>query len=141
MIRSMRKTDADRVADIWLEGNQKAHHFIDAQYWRDNLIPVKEQISQAEVYVWEERNQIQGFIGLSGTYIAGIFVAQEAQSRGIGRQLLDFAKGLRMQLSLCVYRKNVRAVEFYRREGFTVQEEGIDEDTGEAEYRMLWKRE
>jgi len=36
------------------------------------------------------------------------------------------------------YRKNVGAVRFYQREGFTIQAEDLDEPTGEMEYSMQW---
>lgn len=42
---------------------------------------------------------------------------------------------------MSVYQKNARAVKFYLREGFVVQREGRDENTGEAEYEMVWKPE
>lgn len=141
MIRRMQKTDRERVADIWIHTNIKAHSFIPEQYWRDHLETVKEMLLQAEVYVHKEENEIQGFVGLTGDYIAGIFVCSEAQSCGIGRQLLEFVKERKKQLYLSVYQKNVRAVKFYKREGFEIQCEDIDEDTGEKEYSMVWKPE
>lgn len=32
MVRELQEPDLDRVADIWLETNLKAHYFIPAQY-------------------------------------------------------------------------------------------------------------
>ena len=32
MIRELRKDDIDKVADIWLDTNIKAHYFIPTQY-------------------------------------------------------------------------------------------------------------
>ena len=86
------------------------------------------------------RKEIQGFIGLSGEYIEGIFVSGKVQSRGIGKLLLDHAKGLKGSLRLSVYQKNARAVRFYQREGFEIHCEGLDESTGEKEYAMTWRR-
>ena len=63
-----------------------------------------------------------------------------ARSGGVGRQLLDHVKAGRRQLRLQVYRKNLRAAAFYRREGFYVLEEGVDPETGEAELLMEWRR-
>lgn len=34
MIRVLQKRDIDRVAEIWLECNRKAHAFIPADYWK-----------------------------------------------------------------------------------------------------------
>ena len=59
MIRKMQNTDINRVADIWLKTNLKAHDFIPEQYWTSNYELVKEMMSQAEVYVYEDNKMIQ----------------------------------------------------------------------------------
>lgn len=140
MIRKLQKADIDRVAEIWLYTNLKAHYFIPAQYWKDNFELVKEMLSQAEVYVYESDEKIQGFVGLSDEYIEGIFVSDEKQSQGIGKLLLDFVKNRKTDLQLNVYQKNERAIHFYQREGFEIQCEGLDEATGEKDYVMIWKQ-
>ena len=53
--------------------NLKAHDFIPEQYWTSNYELVKEMMSQAEIYVYEDDKMIQGFVGLSNEYIEGIF--------------------------------------------------------------------
>ena len=98
-------------------------------------------LPQAEVYVYETDQGIQGFLGLNGEYIEGIFVSEAAQSHGIGKCLLDCAKDRKPALRLNVYQKNVRAIRFYRREGFQIRRSGLDAATGEPEYEMLWRRE
>ena len=139
MIRKMQNIDINRVADIWLKTNLKAHFFIPEQYWISNYEFVKEMLPQAEVYVYEDDKMIQGFIGVSDEYIEGIFVSDEMQSRGIGKMLLDYIKDKKDRLQLKVYQKNVRAMSFYQREGFTIQSESMDEFTGEKEYVMNWE--
>lgn len=140
MIRVLQKADIDRVAEIWLDSNRKAHYFIPEQYWKSNFEAVKEMLSQAEVYVYEDDRNIQGFTGLNGEYIEGIFVSDEMQSHGIGKMLLDYVKSKKAKLLLNVYQKNIRAINFYRREGFQIQCEGLDEVTDEKDYVMIWQR-
>ena len=140
MIRELQKTDINKVADIWLDTNLKAHYFIPAQYWKSNFESVKALLPQAEVYVYENGKNIQGFIGLSGEYIEGIFVSGEAQSQGIGKLLLNFVKDRRTKLCLNVYQKNPQAIHFYQREGFQIQCESLDGDTGEKDYVMIWQQ-
>ena len=140
MIRTLQNADINRVADIWLDTNLKAHSFISAQYWKSNYELVKEMLSQAEVYVYEDGQKIQGFIGLSDEYIEGIFVPEEMQSQGIGKLLLNYIKGRKSALRLNVYQKNIRAIHFYQREGFEIQCEGLDEVTGEKDYVMIWQQ-
>ena len=135
----MQKVDINRVADIWLKTNLKAHFFIPEQYWISNYEFVKEMLPQAEVYVYEDDKMIQGFIGVSDEYIEGIFVSDEMQSCGIGKMLLDYIKDKKDRLQLKVYQKNVRAMSFYQREGFTIQSEEMDEFTREKEYVMNWE--
>ena len=141
MIRKLQKADINRAADIWLKTNLKAHFFIPEQYWISNYEFVKEMLPQAEVYVYETETGIQGFLGLNGEYIEGIFVSEEAQSRGIGKLLLNHAKDRKSALRLNVYQKNMRAIRFYQREGFQIQREGLDAATGEPDCEMIWRRD
>ena len=110
MIRKLQKTDINRVADIWLKTNLKAHYFIPEQYWTNNYAVVKEMLPQAEVYVYEDDKIIQGFVGINDEYIEGIFVSDEMQSLGIGKALLNYAKDKRSKFFLNVYQKNIRAI-------------------------------
>lgn len=137
-IRALRRADIGRVMELWLDANLKAHSFIPAAYWKSNFDAVKEMLPQAEVYVYEDASEIDAFVGLNGTYIKGIFVSSEMQSKGIGRRLLDFVKTKRTKLCLNVYQKNTRAIDFYQREGFKIRCEGLDESTGEKDYEMVW---
>lgn len=140
MIRELRKVDINKVAEIWLDTNIKTHYFISAQYWKSNFELVKELLLQATVYVYEDKQEIQGFIGLSNEYIEGIFVSAEMQPQGIGKILLNYVKGKRNKLILNVYQKNTRAISFYQREGFEIQYSGLDEATGEKDYVMAWQQ-
>ena len=140
MVRELRKEDINKVADIWLDTNIKAHFFISAQYWKSNLELVKELLLQATVYVYEDNNGIQGFIGLNDEYIEGIFVSDENQSQGIGKILLNYAKDRRHKLLLNVYQKNTRAIAFYQREEFVIQHDGLDKATSEKDYVMVWQQ-
>ena len=69
MIRKLLNGDINRVADIWLKTNLKAHYFISNQYWKSNYELVKEMMSQYEVYVFEADKMIQGFVGLNDKYM------------------------------------------------------------------------
>lgn len=140
MVREFQSGDLGRVLEIWLEANVRAHGFIPRPYWEGQLELVRTLLPQAELYVWQDEDgEVQGFIGLSGEYIEGLFVWPTAQSRGIGRALLDRGKAACGRLTLNVYRKNHRAAAFYRREGFRVVCDGVDEHTGEAERQMVWE--
>lgn len=138
MVREFQKSDLDRVLDIWLTANVKAHDFIPRAYWEGQRETVRTLLPQAELTVWQEEGEINGFLGLRGNEIQGLFVWPAFQGRGIGQDLLDCAKENREELMLRVYQKNRRAIAFYERQGFSVKEEGLDEATGEREFTMHW---
>ena len=143
MIRKFESRDLDAVMQIWLHGNLDAHAFVPADFWTGHFDMVRDMLPQAELYVHEDADtrQIDGFIGLTENHIEGIFVAKAARFKGTGKALLEYAKSRKPYLTLSVYQKNERALAFYRRVQFIVQSEGIDEDTNEAEIRMLWTRQ
>ncbi len=101
---------------------------------------VKGMLLNAEIYVYELDYKIKAFIGNDNGYIAGIFVSDEMQSKGIRKQLLEKAEEFYSELSLTVYQKNIKAVNFYQREQFIIKQEHIDENTGEIEYLMVWSK-
>lgn len=142
MIRKFEEKDLDDVMKLWLNGNIEAHSFIPSEYWADNYDMVKALLPQAEIYVHENDNtkKVDGFIGLSGNYIEGLFVDSSMQSKGIGKSLLGHAKRKCPSLKLKAYLKNTRAISFYQREGFAIQSETIDENTNERELTMLWEK-
>ena len=87
------------------------------QYWKSNFELVKELLLQATVYVYEDKQEIQGFIGLNEEYIEGIFVSTKIQSRGIGTILLNYVKGKRNYLFLNVYQKIHKQYLFIKEKG------------------------
>lgn len=140
MIRDFKLEDIDNDMCLWLDTNILAHDFIDSGYWRANFDAVKKMIPKATVFTYEQDGDIRAFIGLMESFIAGIFVSKDFQSKGIGKLLLDHAKEKHGELYLNVYKKNSRAIRFYLREGFIVSTEQADENTGETELIMKWKK-
>lgn len=138
-IRPLEHGDIEPVMRIWLSGNVQAHPFVPAAYWEKNASAVREQIAQAEVFVLEADGAVRGFIGLTDDFIAGLFVDAPYRGMGIGRRLLEHAKARHAALSLSVYPQNRRAADFYAHAGFAVSEEGIDAETGCAEWIMTWR--
>lgn len=136
IIRSMQCNEIEKVMQIWLRTNIHAHHFIEESYWKSQYDNVKAMIPDSEIYICEKAQQTVGFIGLSGNYIAGLFVDPEFQCQGVGKELLEHVKSIKPELSLNVYQKNQKAVRFYLREGFTTETESVDENTGEKEFLM-----
>ena len=138
MIRRMEPDDLDRVMRLWLEGNLDAHPFIPPAYWQEHAEEVRAQLPEAAVYLYEQDGAIQGFVGMTGDYLAGLFVDRRCRGAGIGRQLLQHIKDRYPAFTLRVYAENRRAAAFYFREGLSVQSEGVDPEIGRPELTMAW---
>ena len=136
----MEVKDIEDVMQLWLQTNLKTHSFIPEHYWHDNFNEVKSALSEAEIYVADQNKKIVGFIGLVNNYIAGIFVSEHMQLHGIGKQLLNTAKERYIALQLHVYKKNLKAIEFYQKQNFKIVETPIDIHTREEELFMEWKK-
>lgn len=141
MITKFDNNDIERIIDIWEATNINAHNFIRKEYWINSRPIVQEMLPLADIYVINNDISTVGFIGINQQHIEGIFIDQEYQSYGYGKQLLDFVKEMNCELSLTVYEKNHRAREFYKREGFTELSRSVDENTNELEIKMIWMNE
>lgn len=138
MVRAFDLKDRDAIMEIWLHTNGQAHQFIPSSYWTENFEMVKNMLPETDIYVYEEET-IKGFIGIINGYIAGLFVLEAEQSKGIGRQLLNAAQEKYPTLTLNVYEKNARAIHFYEKHGFKITGQSIDIPTNEREIRMMWE--
>jgi len=135
----MKLTEVETVSEIWLHRNLEAHNFIDKKYWLDHLDEVKEQFKYAKIYVFDNHG-IQGFTGLDGEFIAGIFVKKTARHQGVGTKLLNYLKERYPKLTLDVYDKNQSVLQFYKKNDFNILFGDLDKDNNEKYYRMIWTR-
>ncbi|TLF35889.1 GNAT family N-acetyltransferase, partial [Lacticaseibacillus zeae] len=73
-------------------------------------------------------------------FIAGFFVDEKHRGRGVGTALMAKLQATYSKLRLTVYQKNIRAAQFYKRQGFSFLTSRQDEGTGEAEDVMVWQK-
>lgn len=138
MIRKFQENDIDTIMEFWLEENLQTHSYIIPNYWRDNFDLVKRLMTEATIYVSEYNGEINGFVGMMDNTIAGIFVSSKYQSQGFGALLMTELKSRYDYLVLQVYKKNHRAIKFYRSEKFIIKSDQFNEGTNEIEYVMEW---
>lgn len=139
MIRKFEEKDINDVMQIWKKENIRTHKFIQEKYWENNYNYVKEIMPNAEIFVYTINENIVGFIGIVSNYIEGLFVDINNQCKGIGTMLLNKVKENNEILTLSVYKKNTKAINFYRNNNFKIISENVDKSTGEIQYIMKWE--
>lgn len=137
MIREFDSSDMNDVLDIWLKASIKAHSFVESKFWESKIDDMRETyLPASDTFVFLDNRIIKGFFSLHGDTLAAMFVSPEFQGKGIGRQLIDKAKSLRNKLDLTVYKENPKSIDFYRKCGFVITKEKVDEHTGHIEILM-----
>lgn len=141
MIRKATKQDLARIAEIQVFNYRLYFYPIfrtDEYFFHELQVPsmMKEYESQPDgLYVYDD-GVVRGFIRIEGTYIARLFVEPVFQNASIGSALLEYAVKEHHADHLWVLEKNVNAIRFYERHGFTATGEKKPEE-GTAEYLVL----
>ena len=144
MIRKATKEDLARIAEIQVFNYRLYFYPIfqsDEYYFHELQVPslMREYESKPDgLYVYDD-GVVKGFIKIEGTYIARLFVEPVLQNASIGSELLEYAVAEHHADHLWVLEKNVKAVRFYKRHGFSATGERKPEE-GTAEYLVLLRR-
>ncbi|HBV9942049.1 TPA: N-acetyltransferase [Klebsiella aerogenes] len=140
MIQKWDATETGPLLELWLESTIYAHPFIAESYWRDSLEVVRDvYLPAAATWVWQDDDVLKGFVSvMDSRFVGALFVAPQAIRHGIGRALLDEVKQHYDWLSLEVYQKNVRAVNFYYAQGFRIEDCAWQDDTQHPTWIMHW---
>lgn len=144
MIRKATAKDLSRIAEIQIFNYRLFFYpiFRSDEYYFDELqVPalMKEYESALDsLHVYDD-GVVKGFIKIEGTYIARLFVEPVLQNGTIGSQLLEYAVKEHNADHLWALEKNVNAIRFYERHGFTATGEKKPEDDT-TEYLILLRR-
>ena len=141
MIRKWNTNQFEPLLALWLDSTTYAHPFIAEQYWHESLPSVRDTyLPVAETWIWEEAQSPLGFVSvIQGRFVGALFVAPEAIHRGIGSALINVVKQHFSDLSLEVYQKNIRAVNFYHAQGFRIEDSAWQEETRHPTWIMRWQ--
>jgi putative acetyltransferase len=144
-LRAYTAADEDAAIELWRSSWQAAYPAIDfsarldwwRERWRRELVPV------ARITVAEVDGGLQGLVTVDPRtgYLDQIVVAPHAWGSGVAEALLEEAKRISPALDLKVNKDNARAIRFYKRHGFDISGEGVNENSGRPVYTMTWRNE
>jgi putative acetyltransferase len=118
-IRPAGEPDFDALTDVWERAARSTHSFMDDSdfvanrpYIRDLYLP------SMDVWAAVEDDEPIGFVGARESHVELLYIAPEAQGRGIGTALLAHVAGGEGPSSVEVYADNTAGLGFYLSQGF-----------------------
>ena len=139
MIRKYQDKDIEELLDVWFLASSLAHPFLSDDFMEQERENIRDKwIPQSETWVYEQEDEVTGFIALIGIEVGGLFVAPNRHGQGFGRSLMDHAKSIHNALEVEVFKENKIGRRFYDRQGFIVIKEFIHKATGNQLIRMRW---
>ncbi|MEK5237446.1 GNAT family N-acetyltransferase [Paenibacillus sp. FSL L8-0470] len=135
-----KQSDIDILTDIWYRVSIQAHDFIAQEYWLSQKTEMRDKyIPMSDTYVIYNQAEIVGFVSMVDDYLAALFIDTSYQKNGYGKELINFMKSQKSKITLKVYKENTSATRFYEKNGFTIKETLLDENTNQEEYLMEWE--
>lgn len=140
MIREHTPEDLEQIMTIWLRSSSLAHPFLNAEFVQKVESDMRNvYIPDSETLVFQEGEDVVGFISMMGNEIGGLFVLPENHSKGIGTQLVNYIRKDFEELVVEVFEKNSIGRRFYDKIGFQFLNQYTHEETGNEVLRLKMK--
>lgn len=140
MIRKHTAKDLDAIINIWYNASTLAHPFLDVSFVEKVKKDMREiYVPNSETWIYEEDNSLVGFISMLGNEIGGLFVLPNHHSKGIGTQLVNFARTLYRELEVEVFEKNMIGRSFYDKYGFKQMKKYAHAESKSEVLRLVFK--
>ncbi len=147
MIRRATADDISRIAEILVFVKRMNYRSIfrdDAvSFGEIQVLPVAEEYSRPEILesirVCESEGIVMGLIRIVGREVVELYVDHFFQGRGIGAELIEYAKKEFDVRNLWVLEKNAGAIRFYEAHGFRFTGNRELEE-GTSEYKVMMER-
>ena len=125
------------MLDAWYSASQVAHPFLSQDFFEQKRRNIRDlYLPYSETSVFDLDGVVVGFMSLIGNEVGGIFVDSAFHRQGIGRALMDHARGIRDELELDVFKDNAVGRSFYEKYGFSQVGEHLHEETGLMQLRL-----
>ena len=147
LIRRATEDDISRIAEILVFVKRMNYRSIfrdDAvSFGEIQVLPVAEEYSRPEILesirVCESEGIVMGLIRIVGREVVELYVDHFFQGRGIGAELIEYAKKEFDVRNLWVLEKNAGAIRFYEAHGFRFTGNRELEE-GTSEYKIMMDR-
>jgi GNAT superfamily N-acetyltransferase len=143
-IRRATAADASRVATVYIASRRGAAEWLPTVGTDDEIraFVIDQMIPERECWVADDNDRIVAVLALHHDEVDQLYVAPDAQRRGIGDAMLAHAKRLRPAgLRLWAFQRNAPARRFYEARGFVATKftDGATNMEREADVLYQWQ--
>lgn len=133
MIRQARVEDAARNLQIWRGAVAATHDFLSTADLAEIDALVARWLPTAAPWVFcDDADEPVAFMALTDAHVDALFVDPNRRGGGVGRTMIDHARGLHGALTVDVNEQNPLAVGLYERVGFQHTGRSPTDDQGRA---------
>lgn len=119
-IRKAHQGDGERIFQIWRDAVVATHHFLSTEDLLAIEKEVKAYLPSAQLLLAvSDADEPLGFMHLSGHHLEALFIAPIYHGKGIGKELITYAREMNSFLTTDVNEQNSQAAAFYERMGFS----------------------
>jgi len=141
MIRAFKNTDSEAIITIWYDAQTLAHPFLSKDFVDKVKVMMKDIfIPNSKTWVYENDDEIIGFVSMMNNEIGGLFVNPNKQSKGIGTTLVNHVKSMHDSLEVEVFKNNTIGNSFYKKYGFQPMKSYLHEETNEMVLRLEFNK-
>ena len=145
IIRAAVGDDHDAIATVWQDGWRSTNlsHWMDPSWESLRARIPKELANGWSLHVGEKNGLVVGMLAFRprDSCLDQVFVAPNYQGKGLGRQLLNFARQeMPDEMWLRCAADNIKAWQWYEREGFYLEKEMAHETSEMPLKYYRWRR-
>jgi putative acetyltransferase len=141
-IRRSTAEDRPQLIDIWLRSVRATHNFLTESDIAALLPLTRQYLASDAAELWtlcNEEGKPIGFMGLAESAIDTLFIDPHYHRLGGGCEMIEHARGLKVELTVDVNEQNVAARQFYEACGFVTEGRSDLDSTGRP-FQLLHMR-
>ena len=142
-IRAATKTDMPDVARLFKLSREAQLPYLPQLHTPEEDVAYFSVVvfGEQDVCLLEDGERLLGFIAYDQNWVHHLYIHPQELGKGYGGKLLELALQNASVLQLWAFQKNARAIDFYKKHGFTVVKEtdGSENEEKEPDVLMEWR--
>jgi GNAT superfamily N-acetyltransferase len=142
-VRAATKSDMPEIARLFKLSRESQLPYLPQMHTPEEDVAYFSVMVYGEqsVYLIEDNERLLGFIAYDQSWVHHLYIHPNELGKGFGAKLLKLAMQNASILQLWAFKKNTRAINFYKKHGFVLVKEtdGSENEEKEPDVLMEWR--